>query len=60
MLGGAHPGVLDIEDDLRKSRAALLARETPLGSRVVGGGGEKLVNDAVCNPGDPNLPDDGA
>ena len=38
VLGGSHPLTVDIEDDLRKSRAALRARETPLrfkvGSRV--------------------------
>ena len=27
--GGAHPITVDIEDDLRKARAALRARETP-------------------------------
>ena len=60
VLGGAHPHARIYEKNLRYARALLRARETPLGLRVVGGGGEKLVNDAVCNPGDPNLPDDGA
>ena len=32
VFGGAHPLTKDIEDDLRKSRAALCARETPSGS----------------------------
>ena len=29
VLGAAHPTTGDIEDELRKSRAALRARETP-------------------------------
>ena len=29
VMGGAHPLTVDIEDELRKSQAALRARETP-------------------------------
>ena len=29
VFGGAHPLTVDIEDELRKSQAALRARETP-------------------------------
>ena len=32
VLGGAHPLTLSVERDLRKSRAALAARQTPPGS----------------------------
>ena len=32
VLGGAHPLVVDIERDLRGSRAALRAREAPPGT----------------------------
>ena len=32
VLGGEHPITVDIEDDLRKARAALRAREAPPGS----------------------------
>ena len=32
VLGSAHPTTTEIEDDLRLSRAALRARETPSGS----------------------------
>ena len=49
----AHPDVVWIERHLQKARAALRDRETPLGFRVVGGG-EKLVNDAPCNLGEPS------
>ena len=50
---GSHPLTAAIEDGLQDARAALRDRETPLGFRVVGGG-EKLVNDAPCNLGEPS------
>ena len=32
VMGGAHPLTTDIEEEMRKARAALAARETPSGN----------------------------
>ena len=49
VFGGAHPLTSSIDEALQNARKVLRARETPLGFR----GGEKLVNDAPCNLGEP-------